>query len=269
MTLFFWEIKKERNFNSKLDSYETKTIFIGRRRLPLRGGRVANAQLFIHIYPSQDNYTSETLWIFSGSSTANQGGSLRTSTVGTGYSNHDSWQFSTPSSGNIYVANKPSDTNFQLSPLFTSSNTNDIRLVRERIPGGGQTNITFAANATNTPTVTIGSGSRTISHIFMDDDNINDDMGIRVSSSLTFFGVSSWVGSGIINKPIGDFLAGTFHNGGTSIVHPNFAANSQGSLRLIVNSQFIPEPEEYALIFSLFALGFVFFHRRITQKKRR
>ena len=41
-----------------------------------------------------------------------------------------------------------------------------------------------------------------------------------------------------------------------------------GSIRLVVNSQIIPEPEEYALVFGLFALGFVLFHRRIMQKKR-
>ena len=33
-------------------------------------------------------------------------------------------------------------------------------------------------------------------------------------------------------------------------------------------SRIITEPEEYALVFGLFALGFVFFHRRQMQKKR-
>lgn len=30
----------------------------------------------------------------------------------------------------------------------------------------------------------------------------------------------------------------------------------------------IPEPEEYALVFGLFALAFVFFHRRFQKKQR-
>ena len=46
-----------------------------------------------------------------------------------------------------------------------------------------------------------------------------------------------------------------------------FAANATGSICLVVNSQIIPEPEEYALVFGLFALGFVFVHRRRMQNK--
>ena len=175
--------------------------------------------------------------------------------------------------GNLYDANKPSDTLVQLSPLFSSSNTNDIASVRARIPGGDRTNITFAASATNTPTITIASASRTISHLFLDDDLSQDDLGIRTSSSLSYsFGQSSaWVGAGIINKPIGDFFTGrTFNNLGVgSNWGPQFAAASDGSVRVVVNSQIIPEPQEYALIFGLFALAFVFFHRRQMQKKKR
>ncbi len=236
------------------------------------GGGVANAQLFVNVYPSQDNPTSQTLWIFSGSST-NAGGSnsIRTSTS-SDYNQGDTWQFVTPSSGNIFNANKPSDTNFQLSSLFASSNTNDIASVRARIPGGGRTNITFAASATNTPTITIGSGNRTISYLFFDDDSISDDMGIRVSGSALSYssGASSaWTGAGIINKPIGDFFAGTFnHGGGVTPLHPNFAANSAGAIQITINSQIIPEPEEYALVFGLFALGFVIFRRYWPKKKR-
>ena len=233
----------------------------------------SQAQLFLHVYPSQDNPTTQTLWIFSGSST-NAGGSssIRTSTS-SDYNLGDTWQFVTPSDGNIFDANKPSDTNFQLSSLFASSNTNDIDSVRARIPGGGRTNITFAASATNTPTITIGSGNRTISHLFLDDDSIADDMGIRVSGSALSYSSgasSSWAGSGLVNKPISDFHAGTFnHGGGVTPLHPYFAANSAGSIQITINSAVIPEPEEYTLIFALFALGFVSFHRRRMQKKQR
>ena len=107
----------------------------------------------------------------------------------------------------------------------------------------------------------------------MDDDSTADDLGPRVSGTALEFssGASSaWRGAGIIDKPIGDFFAGTFNNWVVGIPRndPNFAAASDGSVRLIINSQVIPEPEEYALVFGLFALGFVFFHRRMMQKKR-
>ena len=96
-------------------------------------------------------------------------------------------------------------------------------------------------------------------------------MGIRVSGSALSFtnGQSSaWTGAGIISKPIGDFFAGTFPNDGGGNENPWFAARSNGSLQVTFNSQIIPEPEEYALIFGLFALGFVFFHRQIQKKRQ-
>ena len=234
----------------------------------------SQAQLFVNVYPSQDNPTTQTLWIFSGSSTNAAGSnSIRTSTS-SDYYQGDTWQFVTPSSGNIFDANKPSDTNFQPSSLFAKSNTNDIESIQKRIPGGDRTQA-FAANATNatnTPTITIGSGSRTISHLFFDDDSIADDMGIRVSGSALSYssGASSaWRGSGLVNKPIGDFFTGTFnHGGGVTPLHPNFAANSAGAIQITIHSAIIPEPEQYALVFGLFALGFVFFHRHRQKKQR-
>ena len=220
----------------------------------------SQAQLVIDVYPSQDNPTNQTLWIFSGNSSANDSFSTRTSSANSIYSHRDTWRFA--SNGNLYDANNPSRQILALSPLFSSSNTADRDSVLSRIPGGGKTNITFASSATNTPMITIGSGNQTISHFFMDNDSLGDALGIRTSSSLSYAQneASSWVGAGIINKPIGDFHAGTFNRAGT---HPWF-----GNVRTIVHSQVIPEPKEYALIFGLFALGFVFFHRRRMQKKR-
>ena len=99
-------------------------------------------------------------------------------------------------------------------------------------------------------------------------------MGIRVSGTALNYSsgdTSSWVGAGILSKPIGDFFAGTFNNRSTSSSPgPQFAAQSNGSVRVTINSQVIPEPEEYALVFGLFALGFVLFrHRHQLQKKKR
>ena len=240
------------------------------------GGGGGNAQLYIDIYPSQDSPTNQTLWIFSGSSSVRYSSlntpfnqSIRSSATDTTESSQDTWEIG--NTGNIFNANQPSGANFSLSPLFSSSsNPTDIDSVRKRIPGGGRTNITFAANATNTPTITISSGSRTISHLFLDADNPGtDDLGIRVSGSNLNYSSgnsSAWVGSGLINKPIGDFLTGEFWNQNTT---PLFAASSGGSVRIRVNSQIIPEPKEYALVFGLFALGFVLFHRHWQKKKRR
>ena len=254
----------DRNSYKTANQYEAEILFISGPRLPLRGG-VANAQLFIHIYPSQDNPTNQTLWIFSGSSTTYRFSNVRTSGFD---SRRDSWQVPPP--GNIYDANSPNNQTISLSPLFSSSNNKDIASVNARIPGGGKTNITFAASATNTPTITIGSGNRTIANLFMAEAT-RDIMGIRVSGSVLSYSIgdsSAWVGSGIINKPIGDFFAGTFNNvGDGNSGGPWFAANNNGSLQVIVNSQIIPEPEEYALVFGLFALGFVVV-RRYFQKKR-
>ncbi len=140
----------------------------------------SQAQLFINIYPSQDNPTNQTVWIFSGTSTTAIGSSIRTSTGSNNFGFGDTVQLV----GNIYDANSPSNVNFSLSSLFASSNTKDIKSVAARIPSGGKTNITFAASATNTPTITIGS--RTISHLFMDDNSSEDDIGIRVSGSSSF-----------------------------------------------------------------------------------
>ncbi len=232
------------------------------------GGSEAQAQLFIHIYPSQDNPTTQTLWVFSGSSQTTTSWSIRTSG---GYSARDSWEVG----GNLFNANKPNEQTFTLSSLFSSSNTNDIDSVRTRIPGGGRTNITFAASATNTPTITFGGssgGSRTIASLWLDEDQSvgdEDDMGIRVSGSNFSYSSSvssSWTGSGILNKPIGDFFTGTFNN--NQALLPRFASTT-GQVRIVVSNQIIPEPEEYALIFGLFALGFVLFHRRHRQKMQK
>ena len=228
----------------------------------------SQAQLYIHIYPSQDSPTNQTLWIFSGSSTAGSSSSIRTSGI---YESQDSWRFA-DHGGNFYNANAPNNQTISLSPLFSSSNSIDIESIRKRIPGGGRTNITFAASATNTPTITIGSGNQTISHLFMDDNTLSrDGLGIRVSGSAFSYSSgasSSWTGAGILNKPIGDFFGGrTYNNWKIGIAAPRFVADSQGSVRIVVNSQVIPEPEEYALVFGLFALGFVIL-RRHRQKKR-
>ena len=227
------------------------------------GGYNAQAQLIIDVYPSQDTPTN-SIWIFSGSSTVATAGELRTSG---NHSSADGWQ----TASDIYNANRPSNAQITLSPLFSSTNTIDIDSVRKRIPGGGRTNITFAANATNTPTITIGTTpvNRTINRMFMNDVNTADEIGIRVNSNFNYGSytgqASSWTGSGLlINKPIGDFFiknVGIFAG-----LRSNFGGTS---VTLRFHSAVIPEPEEYALVFGLFALGFVILRRHFQKKQRR
>ena len=89
----------------------------------------------------------------------------------------------------------------------------------------------------------------------------------------------SWTGAGVLtNVAIGVFntrdpyirarrpdSGGTFYG-----MLSQFTSQPSDGLRWRVHTNIIPEPEEYALVFALFALGFVFFHRRWQkmQKKR-
>ena len=101
----------------------------------------------------------------------------------------------------------------------------------------------------------------------MNDVNSGDQVGIRVNSGFNYGSysgqASSWTGSGLLPKPVGDFVSGNVNN--WAGLTPNFAGSG---VTMRFHSGIIPEPEEYALVFALFALGFVFFHRR-WQKKRR
>ena len=150
----------------------------------------------------------------------------------------------------------------------------DIESVRTRTAGVWGTGSPFANNATNTPTITIGTTpvNRTIASMFMNDVTAADNIGIRVSSSFNYGSyvgqASSWTGSGLlINKPIGDFFIKDVGN--WMSLNPNFATGWENAVTMRIHSAVIPEPEEYALVFGLFALGFVFFHRRHRQKKQR
>ena len=242
----------------------------------------SQAQLYIDVYQSQDD-ANQTLWIFSGTGTARTLYSVRNSASGNANRHRrDTWEVD-DNSGDLYAGTEPSNLHIALSPLLSSSNAKDIASLNARIPGGGKTNITFAASATNTPTFTFKTGNnanrnRTISHLFMNGGvsgfYYRDDLGVRVSGgSFTYQAndASSWSGAGILAKPIGDFEMGTFNNqAGLNDTGPSFAANSRGSVQVrFHHGTIIPEPEEYAFVFGLFALAFVLFRRRHQQRKRR
>ena len=90
-----------------------------------------------------------------------------------------------------------------------------------------------------------------------------DEIGIRVtppnlvySNGQTF----SFFGSGILNKPIGDFTAGTYSVLGwlNTVGAPYIAERSnQGHFSIRVQSRAIPEPEGYMLIAGFAALLYV------------
>ena len=238
----------------------------------------SQAQIYIDVYPSQDNPTTHTLWIFSGSSIADRSftlfattnyaqGTIRTSS-GNAYDEQDTARLST----SPFNANTPNNAVLALTPFsVTSSSTNypkDYDSIRRRIPGGTRSQL-FAANATNTPTLRIGADTQTISHMYL--HGATNGIGPRVSTAFTY-GESStegmnWRGAGLLAKPIGDFNAGTFNSLSPPTQTGTFFSRPANTFQFRVHSAVIPEPEQYALILGLFALGFVIL-RRHFQKKR-
>ena len=255
------------------------------------GGYNAQAQLWLDIFPSQDD-TNATLWVFSGSSSgwAHNNVPPRIRTSG-GYDRRDTHKTDSP------FLRSTSAADYNLTPLFTATATNaarDLESLRTRL---GQTiklgttntldDITIPSTATNVPTISYaGRGSRTIAAMHLQDvyNSDWDDIGPRVSGSELNYGSSAvavnWIGAAIMtNKPIAHFhLSNFFATRAEDRYNGNRAGNGvlggwtgpqANNLRIRVHGSTIPEPEEYALVFGLFALGFVFFHRRRMQKKQR
>ncbi len=255
------------------------------------GEQEAQAQLYLDIFPSQDS-TNNTLWVFSGSSQANVGHNnvgpyIRRSGA---YDRRD-----THKTSNAFLRSTPSAL-YALTPLITSTTnvttTNaplDFESLRTRLGqtiklGTTNTNddITIPSTATNVPTLTFtGRGSRTIANMFLNDVNNTgwDDIGPRVAGTSDLnYGTGpkgvNWIGAATMAKPIGHFHITTpgSYNGnrpGNGVLRSWTSHLQNQGLRIRVHGAVIPEPEEYALVFGLFALGFVFFHRRKMQHKRR
>ena len=125
------------------------------------------------------------------------------------------------------------------------------------------------AEGDSAPTITIaGTNALSISHIAFHSRTgpglrAHPDLGIRVNQYYLYSAPEtvSWSGAGVLtNFNMSQFNPGIYQ----SSSHPNFSSHA---LRLTVNSRAIPEPQEYDLIFGLFALGLVFF--RHWQKKQR
>lgn len=238
------------------------------------------AQLYIDVYQSRDS-ANNTLWVFSGSSTAEQLWSVRNSASGNAnFNRRDSWEV-TGNDGALYIANAPANQQIALTPIT------DQNAITSRDRWYVANVLTNIAGAVGTPTLTFTTNSvdqtRSISHLFMNDDpgsgaTDRDELGIRVSGGSFRYeatSASAWSGAGILAKPFSDFYAGavdgtfSFNNLGTGATSgPRFAAASDGSVVVRFHrGTLIPEPQEYALVFGLFGLGFVLV-RRHFQKKR-
>ena len=246
----------------------------------------SRAQLYIDVYQSREN-ANQTLWVFSGSSTARGAWSVRTAVSGNdNFHRRDTWEV-VENSGSLYIANAPSAARFSLTSI---TNQNALTSRDRWYVVNVLTNAAFAG-ADGTPTITLTTNSvtkasRAIDSLFMNDDTgtgatDRDELGIRVSGSNFGYAlndVSSWSGAGLVAKPLSDFYSGAtdgtfvFNNFGASTLAasgPFFAANSQGSVVLRFHrGTVIPEPQEYALVFGLFALGFVIV-RRYWRRGRR
>ena len=228
------------------------------------------AQLYVDIYPSQE-YTNGILFIFSGSTTAPRSSSIRTSS-GT------VWFFQ--DTGRLFdslTASDPGTGLKTLTPVPVSATDKDhgSLLFSLRTINSAFTNANLNV-LTNTPTMTAGSNSQTITHLHLDSA---DRFGPRVSSSLSYTsgGTVSWTGAGTLaNVAISVFntrdpyirarkvgSAGSFYGGSAGIT-----TQVADGLRIRVHTTIIPEPEEYALAFGLFALAFVLLHRHFQKKQR-
>ena len=245
-------------------------------------GEQCRAQLYIDVYQSRDNPSTSTLWVFSGSSSAAQLWSVRNSAGGNAnFGRRDSWEV-TGNGGALYVANAPSNEQSALSSITTL----DAVSSRDRwYVANVLTNVTTVTAPTLTFTTNSVDQTRGISHMFLNDDpgtgaTDRDELGIRVSGGAFRYeatSASAWSGAGILAKPFSDFYTGaadgtfSFNNLGTGATSgPRFAAGSDGSVVVRFHrGTLIPEPEEYALAFGLFALGFVVVRRHFQKKRRR
>ena len=216
----------------------------------------SQAQLILTINPLQGDTNNTTVWTFSGSTIPEFPSSIATQSDN---SNHFGSQ------GNLRPFSS-SGAQFLTATAPARYNT--------------ATNYSLTANTYSLPQITTSSGTRTISHIRLQNNASSDALGIRVSgtTSLSYTnGVAvSWSGQGTLPYPIGDFSLtadGEYFYGGPPFVdgYVNGSVNIPTSfgLRVVVSSApaslIIPEPEEYALVFALFALGFVILHRRMRR----
>ncbi len=223
----------------------------------------SQAQLAITVNPLQGD-TNRTVWTFTGSSAASRDGSIPISGGSQsqgGYGNL--LNYDAPATGVLTASDQ----------LITSGNLPALI---------GNYALSFSTNVNFQPRITISNNTQTISHIYLLNTPGLDSVGIRVSGASPFSyntnAPVSWRGRGrgILPYSITNLTttaAGEYFYSYTQ--GPYFAAAgtrgtpASGGLRMIVSSTpVVPEPEEYALVFGLFALAFVIFRRHWQKKKR-
>ena len=218
----------------------------------------SQAQLLLTVNPLQGD-TNRTVWTFTGSSAASRDGTIPIDVSNVGLQSYGEFlPYNAPASGPIRLADQ----------LIASGNLPALF---------GDYALSFSTNVNFQPRITISNNTRTIGHITLVNAGF-DSVGIRVSESALSYNTNnpvSWRGRGVLPYSITNLTATAsgeyFYN---HVSSPYFAAvgtrgtPTSGGLRMIISSTpVVPEPEEYALIFGLFALGFVIL-RRHFQKKR-
>ena len=240
----------------------------------------SQAQLYVDIYPSQES-TNGTLLIFSGSTTAARQQS-QTRVIRTSSSVNDFHQDTSRFFDTLFASDPGTGVKALTAvPASTAANPNKdykslLGNLRLRNPAFTNANLNVITNA---PTMTAAANSQTITHLYFRNVSQADRFGPRVSSSLSYNqnDTISWTGAGTLaNVPISVFStrdpyirarkigsAGSFYGGSAGTT-----TQVADGLRIRVHPAIIPEPQEYALVFGLFALGFVFFHRHRQKKQR-
>ena len=169
-------------------------------------GATANAVLIVNVEGVRGS--GKTTWTLSGSDTARASGGIRT---GTG---SDSFNFD--DTGQV-------DSRGQFLATNTTVGENSLFAVA----GSAQ--------------VTVGSQTRTISHIFLDPDLgvTGDDFGIRVNSLLRYArgAGSSWSGRFTVDLDISNFNLGTYR---ISQLNPFYF--SQGATLIFKETASVPKP---------------------------
>ena len=169
-------------------------------------GTTANAVLIINVEGVRGS--GKTTWTLSGSSSADFRGTIRTGTGSNDFLRGDTAQV---------------DDKGQFLSATTTVGENSL----------------FAA--TGSAQITVGSQTRTISHIFLDPDQgfTGDDFGIRVNSLLRYAtdASSSWTGRFTLDLDISNFIPGTYQISRFDTF--NFA---QGATLIFKETASVPKP---------------------------
>lgn len=204
----------------------------------------SQAQLYIDIYPSQDNYRTQTLWVLSGSSQA----SVFIDSVGP-YITHGAHATAEQSNNRdtyeledlLYAGPRGIGISFLANPrLFdlTALSTSSLDYAGVTNFWAATNTVSSLASAAGTATLSFDDNgavtNRSISHMLLyGQPSGNDWLGPRVSggSNLTY-GTNrptvNWVGAGVLSKPIGDFLSRRPYIRNKAQVVGYFGANTLG-----------------------------------------